>query len=172
MVRKYIKDSVKYLAKEYDVDGFRFDLMGLIDTKTMSELTTELRNEIDPSLIIYGEPWQVWRKCTSTRTTNFKGKSKGKGFAVFNDNFRNAIKGDSDGAGQGFATGASGKEGAIVAGVKGSVDDFTDSPSETINYVTAHDNLNLWDKIIKAKSKEKSCRFLRNERWSFNRGRC
>ena len=43
---------------------------------------------------------------------------------------------DSDGAGQGFATGASGKEGAIVAGVKGSVDDFTDSPSETINSVS------------------------------------
>ncbi|MDU4117877.1 MAG: type I pullulanase [Clostridium perfringens] len=160
MVRKYIKDSVKYLAKEYDVDGFRFDLMGLIDTKTMSELTTELRNEIDPSLIIYGEPWQAGGSALPQEQQTLKGSQKGKGFAVFNDNFRNAIKGDSDGAGQGFATGASSKEGDIVAGIKGSVDDFTDSPSETINYVTAHDNLNLWDKIIKAAGKEKAAGFL------------
>lgn len=160
MVRKYIKDSVKHLAKEYDVDGFRFDLMGLIDTKTMSELTTELRSEVDPSLIIYGEPWQAGGSALPQEQQTLKGSQKGKGFAVFNDNFRGAIKGDSDGAGQGFATGATGKEGDIVKGVKGAVDDFTDSPSETINYVTAHDNLNLWDKVIKAAGKEKVAGFL------------
>ncbi|MGG5462125.1 type I pullulanase [Clostridium sp. B9] len=160
MVRKYIKDSVKNLAKEYNVDGFRFDLMGLIDTKTMNELTAELRNEIDPSLIIYGEPWQAGGSALPESQQTLKGTQRGKGFAVFNDNFRGAIKGDSDGMGQGFATGATGKEGAIVAGVKGSVDDFADSPSETINYVTAHDNLNLWDKVIKSGGKEKEAGFL------------
>ncbi len=59
MVRKYIKDSVKYWAEEYDVDGFRFDLMGLIDIKTMTEITNEVKAEIDPSIMIYGEPWQA-----------------------------------------------------------------------------------------------------------------
>jgi len=148
MVRKYIKDSVKYWAKQYGVDGFRFDLMGLIDTNTVTQLTQELKNEVDPSMLIYGEPWTGGATPLPSSVQTTKGSQKDKGFAVFNDNFRGAIKGDSDGSGKGFATGALGQEAAIVNGVKGSIDDFTNSPTETINYVTAHDNLNLWDKII------------------------
>ncbi|GAF06879.1 alpha-1,6-glucosidase domain-containing protein [Paenibacillus pini] len=87
-----------------------------------------------------------WRHALWDKT--LKGTQKGKGFAVFNDNFRGAIKGDSDGWGRGFVTGENGKESAIATGVQGSVYDFTDSPLETINYVTVHDNLNLWDKIL------------------------
>lgn len=160
MVRKYIKDSAKHLVKDYDIDGLRFDLMGLIDTKTMSELTSEIKNEIGPSIIIYGEPWQAGGSSLPSNEQTVKGTQRGKGFAVFNDNFRGAIKGDSDGYGKGFATGAQGKEGAIAEGVKGSVDDFASSPSETINYVTAHDNLDLWDKVIKSSGKEKEAGFL------------
>ncbi|CAM2923978.1 type I pullulanase [Paenibacillus sediminis] len=146
MVRKYIEDSVKYWAKEYDVDGFRFDLMGLIDTTTMKQITDELKQQVDPSLLIYGEPWTGGSSPLQEQT--LKGSQKGSGFAVFNDNLRGAIKGDSDGAGKGFATGESGKEADIIKGVKGAIDDFTSSPAETINYVTAHDNLNLWDKVV------------------------
>lgn len=146
MVRKYIKDSVRYWAEEYHVDGFRFDLIGLIDTQTIHEITEELHLTVDPSLIIYGEPWTGGESPLTQQT--LKGSQKGKQFALFNDHFRNAIKGDSDGWGRGFATGESGKEFAIIGGVMGSIHDFTDSPVETINYVTVHDNLNLWDKVL------------------------
>src|SRR5690606_33070051 len=73
---------------------------------------------------------------------------------------RGAIKGDSDGAGKGFATGAAFNEGGIVTGVRGAIDDFTDAPTETINYVTSHDNLNLWDKVIKTQGLDKDVGFL------------
>ncbi|WP_128103217.1 type I pullulanase [Paenibacillus sp. DCT19] len=145
MVRKYIVDSLLYWAEEYHIDGFRFDLMGLIDTETMNELTRELREHIDPSMLIYGEPWTGGDSPLERKT--LKGTQRGQGFAVFNDHFRSAIKGDSDAAGTGFATGAAGKEYDLITGVAGALDDFTSSPIETVNYVTAHDNLNLWDKI-------------------------
>lgn len=58
MMRKYIVDSVTYWAKNYNVDGFRFDLMGLIDTETMKEVRAAL-DKIDPSIIILGEGWDM-----------------------------------------------------------------------------------------------------------------
>lgn len=146
MVRKYIKDSLAYWAKEYHIDGFRFDLMGLMDSGTMREITEELRLQINPNLLLYGEPWTGGDSPLTAKT--LKGVQKGKGYAVFNDNFRSAIKGDSDGWGRGFVTGEHGKEGAVASGIQGAIHDFTDAPVETVNYVTAHDNLNLWDKIL------------------------
>ncbi len=148
MVRKFIKDSVKYWANEYKIDGFRFDLMALIDTTTMAEVTNELKNEVDPTILVYGEPWQAGGSPLPMDQQTLKGSQKDKGFAVFNDNFRGAIKGGSDDTSTGFVNGAYGKENAIVQGVLGSIYDFTNSPSETINYVTAHDNWNLWDKFL------------------------
>jgi pullulanase len=149
MVRKYIKDSVHYWASEYGIDGVRFDLMGLIDKQTMQELTKELKDQVDPNFLIYGEPWTGGSSSLPPALQNVKGSQKDKGYAVFNDHIRGAIKGDSDGAGKGFATGATGKEADIVKGVEGAINDFTNRPSESINYVTAHDNLNLWDKLMR-----------------------
>ncbi|MBW4085238.1 type I pullulanase [Paenibacillus sp. S150] len=146
MVRKYIKDSLAYWASEYHIDGFRFDLMGLMDSVTMREISEELRLEVNPSLLLYGEPWTGGESPLAAKT--LKGVQKGKGYAVFNDNFRSAIKGDSDGWGKGFATGEYGREGAVASGIKGAIHEFTDSPAETVNYVAAHDNLNLWDKVL------------------------
>ncbi|WP_335870594.1 type I pullulanase [Bacillus sp. 2205SS5-2] len=160
MVRKYIKDSVRYWAEEYNVDGFRFDLMGLIDVNTMSQLTKELQEEVDSSILIYGEPWQAGGSPLAGNLQTLKGTQKDQGFAVFNDNFRGAIKGGSDDASKGFATGQPGTEANVVTGVKGAIDDFTNGPTETINYVTAHDNLNLWDKIIKTQGLEDEEGFL------------
>lgn len=160
MVRKFVKDSVRYWAEEYNVDGFRFDLMGLIDTKTMTELTEELHQEVDPSILVYGEPWQAGGSVLPGDQQTLKGSQKDKGFAVFNDNLRNAIKGGSDDASTGFATGSDGQESGVVTGVKGAIDEFTSDPTETINYVTAHDNLNLWDKIIKTQGLEEQEGFV------------
>ena len=148
MVRKFIKDSVRYWVEEYGMDGFRFDLMGLIDTETMEEIVNELHNEVDPSIIIHGEPWTGGSSALDGSRQTTKGSQKGKNFAVFNDNFRDGIKGDTNGAGKGFTTGADGVEDRIVSGVEGAYNDFTAAANETINYATAHDNLNLWDKVI------------------------
>jgi len=146
-VRKFIIDSCRYWAGEYNVDGFRFDLMGLIDTPTMKMLTEELRRDIDPALIIYGEPWQAGGSVLPLELQTITGAQKGLGFAVFNDRLRTAIKGGSDDDSRGFATGGPSREADIVRGVMGSIHDFTAEANESVNYVTAHDNLNLWDKI-------------------------
>lgn len=153
MVSKYVQDSVKYWAEEYNVDGFRFDLMKLIDLQTTRAIVRELR-EIDPSIMIYGEPWSGGSTPLAAELQIEKGKQRGEGFAVFNDNIRGAIKGGSDDASKGFATGAEGKEADVVKGLLGAITDFTASPTETINYVTAHDNLNLWDKVLKTQGKD------------------
>lgn len=149
MVRKYIKDSVKYWAEEYNIDGFRFDLMGIIDKDTMKQIVSELRNEVNPNIIIYGEPWSGGTSGLASSNQTLKGTQKGYNFGVFNDNLRNAIKGDSDGNGKGFATGASNKESEIVEGAQGAINTIAQDPTEVVSYVTAHDNLNLWDKVIK-----------------------
>ncbi|MBD1381691.1 type I pullulanase [Metabacillus arenae] len=160
MVRKFIKDSVRYWAEEYNVDGFRFDLMGLIDITTMEQITKELHEEVDPSILIYGEPWQAGGSPLPESEQTLKGSQKDKNFAVFNDNLRGAIKGGSDDASKGFATGEPGKEADLVKGILGAITDFTNSPLETINYVTAHDNLNLWDKVIKTQGLEEEEGFI------------
>ncbi|HIW34503.1 MAG TPA: type I pullulanase [Candidatus Paenibacillus intestinavium] len=152
MVRKFIKDSVRYWAEEYNVDGFRFDLMGIIDTTTMAEITEELHHEVDPTLIVYGEPWMGGSTPLAGSDQTLKGSQKDLNFAVFNDNFRSAIKGDSDGESKGFATGELESINGILNGIIGATTDFTNSPSETINYVTAHDNLNLWDKVARTQN--------------------
>ncbi|MBO2943346.1 type I pullulanase [Paenibacillus sp. F411] len=146
MVRKFIKDSLRYWAEEYHLDGFRFDLMALIDTETMVQIVEELRREVAPDLLIYGEPWTGGGSPLANQTV--KGTQRGKGFAVFNDDFRHAIKGDNDGGGKGFATGEAWYEGAVAEGLMGSIHDFALEASETVNYVTVHDNLNLWDKVL------------------------
>ncbi|OON96499.1 MAG: type I pullulanase [Candidatus Epulonipiscioides saccharophilum] len=159
MVRKYITDSVMYWAEEYHLDGFRFDLMGLIDIQTMSELTDKLRSEVDPDMLIYGEPWQAGGSILPGDQQTLKGMQRGEDFKVFNDNIRGAIKGDSDSVGKGFATGELGKEGDIIEGAKGAINTIASKPTEIISYVTAHDNLNLWDKVIATQELESELGF-------------
>lgn len=155
MVKKLIIDSLKYWVKEYRVDGFRFDLMGLHDIDTMKEIEKTLHS-IDPSLLLYGEPWTAGPSVLPVEKQFLKGAQKGTRIAVFNDNFRNAIKGFPDDESKGFATGKKNVEKDIMKGVVGSIEysaeikDFTLNPQETVNYVSCHDNLTLWDKISKS----------------------
>lgn len=155
MVRKFIVDSVKYWAREYHIDGFRFDLMALHDKETMLQIERVL-HAIDPSILIYGEPWMGGLSPLDSSQQLLKGVQRGMKLAVFNDHFRNAIKGDNDGMGTGFVSGACHQELAIRRGIVGSISynhdirDFTEQPWETINYVSSHDNLTLWDKINKS----------------------
>ncbi len=150
MVQKFIIDSLETWVKEYHVDGFRFDLMALLGTDTMAKISKDL-HAIDPGIAIYGEPWTGGTSGLPTNQLLTKGQQKGLGVAVFNDNLRNALDGNVfDASAQGFATGATGETDAIKKGVEGSINDFTASPGETINYVTSHDNFTLWDKIAKS----------------------
>jgi pullulanase len=152
MGRKYLIDSLKYWMKEYKIDGFRFDLMGLIDTDTAFEIARELR-KIKPDILIYGEPWSAGD--TPVKGIS-KGIQKGRNFSVFNDNLRDALKGSvfkiED---LGYAQSGNYRE-KVINGIKGSIDDFTYSPLESINYVSCHDNHTLWDRINISLPDEKS----------------
>ncbi len=144
MARRFIIDSVKYWVTEYQVDGFRFDLMGLIDLETMELLTKELK-AIDPNLLVCGEPWSAGE--TPITITN-KGKQRGKGFAVFNDHFRDALKGSVfQPREQGYIQKGINTE-KIKIGIMGSIQDFVDSPQESLNYVECHDNHTFWDRLV------------------------
>ncbi|MCL6584286.1 MAG: type I pullulanase [bacterium] len=146
MARKLLLDSVKFWAQEYHIDGFRFDLMGLIDVETMTKVAAEL-HAIDPTILVYGEPWSAGP--SPLEVINEKGKQKGRGYGVFNDHFRNTIKGSPNGPDQSFIQGHSSIDiaASLCRGLRGSIEDFAHDPDETINYVTCHDDLVLRDKL-------------------------
>ncbi len=145
MFKRFMLDSLKWWVNEYHINGFRFDLAGLHEVETLTEITDALKT-IDPHILVHGEPW-TGGESEVVNGLNEKSKVKGTGMAVFNDNFRNAIKGAEFG---GFESGhVQGvfKDSAIIKGLMGSIDDFTSSSNETINYVECHDNYTLFDKL-------------------------
>ncbi|MBB6049767.1 type I pullulanase [Armatimonas rosea] len=140
MVRKFIRESLALWAREYRIDGFRFDLLGMFTKETVAELAKEIRRH-NPAALIYGEPW------TGGGPLRFgKGDQRGLGVAVFNDHFRNALRGELDGPGAGFSHGGRVERPALEQAVSGSLADFAAAPTETVNYVSAHDNMTFWDK--------------------------
>lgn len=147
MVRKYIVDSVKYWADEYHIDGFRFDLVGLIDTDTINQVIEEV-HETNPDVIFYGEGWDMKTTLTkSSITLTTQGNSSlVPEFAFFNDYFRDNLRGGNGGTGKGYATGAVSNSAAVKNMLKGTVS-FTREPSKTVNYSGCHDNNTLFDKI-------------------------
>ena len=163
MMRKFIIDSVLYWTKEYHIDGFRFDLMGVHDIKTMNELRKAL-NEVEPGLLIYGEGWTGGMSTLPDwdRATKENIRHMDKAIAAFNDNLRDGIKGSTfEHKQKGFITGREGMEDTIKFGVAAATQhDWIDyskvlysnspwanEPTQVINYASAHDNLTLWDKI-------------------------
>ena len=142
MGRKFLLDSLVFWATEYKIDGFRFDLMGLLDIETLEAAVAALK-KANPDIFVYGEPWAGGD--TPIRKTE-KGMQRGKGFSVFNDGFRNAVKGSVFDLLPGYAQGGLNRD-AVMRGIRGSIDEFADAPPETINYVSCHDNHTLWDRI-------------------------
>ena len=151
-VRKLIIDSLKHWVTEYDIDGFRFDLMALVDIDTIKIAIKELK-KIKPYIIIYGEPWMGAESVLPREKQILTGSQRSNGFAVFNDSFRNAIKGDNDGYSKGFIQGNFYLKNQVEIGIAGSIDfdekriGFADDASEVINYYACHDNLIYYDKL-------------------------
>jgi len=163
MMRKFMVESVVHWAREYHIDGFRFDLMGLHDTETMNLIRAEL-DKIDPTIFIYGEGWTAGETPLPLEQRALKAHaSQLNGIAVFSDDIRDAIRGswwEMDSAG--FMTGRKGLEESIKFGVVAatkhpdidytkvnySKEAYAPGPLQTITYVTCHNNPCLWDKIV------------------------
>jgi pullulanase len=144
MARRYIIDSLKRWVTEYKVDGFRFDLLGLIDQETIIRIVHELR-AIDPNIMIYGEPWAGG---ATPIEISAKGLQRQQGWAVFNDHFRDALKGHVFYAREAGFIQSGEFIGAVKVGIRGAVGDFADAPLETVNYIECHDNHTLWDRLV------------------------
>jgi len=144
MARKFLLDSVKYWVREYKIDGFRFDLMGLIDLETMKQVKAELA-AIHPGVLVYGEPWTAGH--TPLRPITDQEHVRGTGIGAFNDHFRDAIKGDRDGGAPGFIQ-TGDRVGNVVKGLMGAVHDWAQDPVDALAYFEAHDNLTTWDKLL------------------------
>lgn len=147
MCRKYIIDSVLWWAREYHIDGFRFDLMALLDVDTLNELTAKLKS-INPSAIIYGEGWAGGMSALpSDMAASEANAYKTPQIAFFNDGFRDSIKGNTFvGESKGYVAGNIHCRAGIINGLLGNIW-WAGSPLQTVNYCEAHDNYTMWDKL-------------------------
>ncbi len=160
MVQKLIVDSLIYWVKEYHIDGFRFDLMGVLDIDTMNVIAERLK-EIRPDIYLYGEGWNGGPSSLAEEKRAFKASAKKMpGIGMFNDDIRDTIKGSvfyDDHLG--FVNGGTHLENALRYGITGAVahpqvdydaygsKPWAKEPGQSINYVSCHDNYTLWDKL-------------------------
>ncbi len=149
MMRKLIVDNVMHYATHYGVDGFRFDLMGLIDITTMHRLRQRLEN-YRKDILVYGEGWNITTPLPDKKRTHHDNPDVLFNIGFFNDAFRDAVKGHTFNLeDKGFALGGRVETKTLAALFKGSPHRFT-SPGQSINYVACHDNHTLHDKILAA----------------------
>ncbi len=175
MVSRMIRDSLEYWAEEYNLDGFRFDLIGIYHTSAVKEWGEYLNNTNsetkDRNLLMYGEPWNGYatdsEESAKVRMSAVSGLSNAH-VGVFNGKFRQSLKGANDAAARGYIFNVNEDDGTayaanIAVGLKGSGTSldktgcsdtsgtwtrfFTATPDQSINYMFAHDNLCYWDKI-------------------------
>jgi pullulanase len=165
MVRKLIVESVAYWAREYHVDGFRFDLMGVLDLRTMRDVRQVL-DQTDHSILVYGEGWTAGPSPLPDAERALKANiGQLDRIAAFGDELRDGVKGHFARQREpGFASGQPGLEESVKFGIVGatrhpqldyakvnySKAPWANSPTQAINYVACHDDRVLWDKLIAA----------------------
>ena len=152
MIRKFIIDSVIFWAKEYKIDGFRFDLMGLIDIKTMNTLRQKL-DRFRKDIIVYGEGWRMSTAIGDERAAHMYNKHLLFNIGHFNDKTRETIKGATFNMKQkGYALGSNANVDDVKNIIQGSaLNKFLFRyPSQSINYVECHDNNTFYDKATLA----------------------
>ena len=151
MVQKYIVDSVKYWADEYHIDGFRFDLVGLIDTDTINAVMDTV-HETHPNVIFYGEGWTMPTGLTKPgyHMTTQNNSALVPGFSFFSDTVRDLLRGTVfHSSAPGYVSGAHVHKDALEACFMG-VPMWASQPEQCVNYVSCHDNNTLFDRIAMA----------------------
>ena len=162
LMRDFMKESVEYWVKEYHIDGFRFDLMGIHDIETMNEIHDVVSN-IDPSIYIYGEGWSAGSCAYPQKKLAMKANARElNGIGAFSDEMRDALRGPfSDDTKGGFLAGVPGQEESIKFGIAGAISHpqidmtkvnysktaWTNEPSQMVAYVSCHDDMCLTDRL-------------------------
>lgn len=163
MVRKFIRESVSYWVEEYHIDGFRFDLMGIMDILTMNEISATV-HAIDSSIFLYGEGWTAGASPLPDSLRALKANTPElERIAAFSDDVRDAMKGNVfEPEDRGFISGKPGLEESIKFGIVGatrhpqvvydsvnySKAPWADEPAQCITYASCHDNHTLWDRLL------------------------
>jgi pullulanase len=154
MVRKFIVDSMKYWTKEYKLDGFRIDQMGLWDVTTMNAVRQGV-DTVEPKATMIGEGWSMGPSIGVSQGTQGQLRNM-PGIGAFNDGIRNAVKGSPDGLSDGgYVNGnPGGTLNAVKSGIIGNtfsntvtVPWLTLEAGQAVNYAEAHDNMTLFDKL-------------------------
>lgn len=162
LMREFMKESVEYWIKEYHIDGFRFDLMGVHDIETMNEIRAMV-DQIDPSIYIYGEGWSAGSCAYPQEKLAMKANTKQlNGIGAFCDDMRDALRGPfSDDHKGGFLIGEPDEEESIKFGIVGATahpqidmtkvnysrEAWTNEPSQMVAYVSCHDDMCLTDRL-------------------------
>ncbi|HHT7239881.1 type I pullulanase [Bacillus sp. JJ927] len=155
MMRKFIIESVLYWLTEYNVDGFRFDLMGILDVETMNALEKEVR-KIKQDALLLGEGWDLQTPLPLEEKATLNNANKMPCIAQFNDQFRDGIKGSTFNINKrGFAFGGHVDCNHLQYIVAGSLLSIKETglflePVQSINYVECHDNMTMWDKLVQS----------------------
>jgi pullulanase len=154
MVRKFIVDSISLWIKEYHIDGFRFDLMGILDVKTMSEVR-EACESLQKGTLLIGEGWNLNTPLPIEQKAIIRNQSKMPTIAQFNDKFRDTIKGSTFNIFEkGYALGNAHYYEAACEMLSGSIgfkrpeNGLFNEPYQSVNYIECHDNHTMWDKLI------------------------
>ncbi len=161
-VREMIIESLKFWMEEFHIDGFRFDLMGIMDIPTMRSISKELK-ELNPGVLLYGEGWLAGSSPLADSLRGIKANMKKiPGISAFSDEIRDGLKGHwSNEKDKGFVSGKAGMKPSVKFGIAGACEhpqidysrvnnaDFAwaENPRQCINYVSCHDNHTLIDKL-------------------------
>ena len=160
MMRQFMVESVCYWAREYHIDGFRFDLMGIHDQETMRQIRAAL-DEIDPSILTYGEGWAAsspaypYEQLAMKQWTYTMPR-----VGAFSDDIRNALIGSPFDHHRGFASGNTASRDAVCYGLV-ACPDWSGEPMQHVSYITCHDNYCLRDRIEVAAAEETEATKLR-----------
>ena len=154
MVRKYIVDSILYWVNEFKLDGFRFDLMGILDVDTMNEIKEKL-DEIDKGIIVLGEGWDLNTSLDKEKRANQLNAYKMPRISFFSDDIRDTLRGSTfEKLGKGFANGGKSDD-RLINSIKGGINlRGYISPDQLIQYVEAHDNNTVFDHFSITNSKD------------------
>ncbi|WP_162595991.1 type I pullulanase [Bacillus sp. CGMCC 1.16541] len=160
MARKFIVDSIEFWLKEYGVDGFRFDLMGILDIETMQCVRQKI-HEIDPSVLLFGEGWDLNTPLPYEQKAIIHQAHQLPTIGYFNDRFRDSIKGSTFNLyDRGFIAGHHHKKEEVMQSIAGSVPYkkgakyLFKEPHQSINYIESHDNHTTWDKLKRCNEHE------------------